>query len=116
MGELTENPTVPYEKDEVTRVNLDGLNQPPTSVSRHDHRRAAGVDSGHKLRGRTWYAAAGLTGEVAAAVAKLMSAMDLVYGASKIHHITRCNTTIGQPGVLASATSPTAPPTTPRRS
>ena len=28
VGELTENPTVPYEKDEVTRVNLDGLNQP----------------------------------------------------------------------------------------
>ena len=49
------------------------------------------------------------TGEVAAAVAKLMSAMDLVYGASKIHHITRCNTTIGQPGVLAFRNQPNSP-------
>lgn len=28
VGDLTENPTVPYEQDEVTRVNWEGLNQP----------------------------------------------------------------------------------------
>lgn len=61
VGELTENPTVPYEKDEVTRVNLDGLNQPNLpALQGHDHRRAAGVGFWTtKLRGTTWYAAAG---------------------------------------------------------
>ena len=28
VGDLTENPVIPYEEDEVTRVNWDGLNQP----------------------------------------------------------------------------------------
>ena len=26
VADLTENPTIPYEDDEVTRVNIDGLN------------------------------------------------------------------------------------------
>ena len=90
VGELTENPTVPYEKDEVTRVNLDGLNQPT-------YQRFKGMTIGelrewildHKTTGDDLVRSCrAFTGEVAAAVAKLMSAMDLVYGASKIHHIT----------------------------
>ena len=28
VEDLTENPTIPYEEDEVTRVNIDGLNRP----------------------------------------------------------------------------------------
>ena len=28
VGDLTENPTVPFEDDEVTRINWEGLNQP----------------------------------------------------------------------------------------
>ena len=111
VGELTENPTVPYEKDEVTRVNLDGLNQPT-------YQRFKGMTIGelrewildHKTPGDDLVRSCrAFTGEVAAAVAKLMSAMDLVYGASKIHHITRCNTTIGQPGVLAFRNQPNSP-------
>ena len=50
------------------------------------------------------------TGEVVAAVAKLMSAMDLVYGASKIVRPTKCVTEIGLPGTLSyrcQANSPT---------
>ena len=42
-----------------------------------------------------------LTGEMASAVAKLMSNMDLVYAASKIHVITHCDTTLGLPGTLS---------------
>ena len=111
VGELTENPTVPYEKNEVTRVNLDGLNQPT-------YQRFKGMTIGelrewildHKTTGDDLVRSCrAFTGEVAAAVAKLMSAMDLVYGASKIHHITRCNTTIGQPGVLAFRNQPNSP-------
>ena len=111
MGFSVSSPTVPYEKDEVTRVNLDGLNQPT-------YQRFKGMTIGelrewildHKTTGDDLVRSCrAFTGEVAAAVAKLMSAMDLVYGASKIHHITRCNTTIGQPGVLAFRNQPNSP-------
>ena len=43
------------------------------------------------------------------AVAKLKPAKDQVNAASKNHHITRCNTTIGQPGVLAFRNQPNSP-------
>ena len=77
VGELTENPTVPYEKDEVTRVNLDGLNQPT-------YQRFKGMTIGEL---REWILDHKTTGD------------DLV----------RCNTTIGQPGVLAFRNQPNSP-------
>ncbi len=43
----------------------------------------------------------GLTSEMVAAVTKVMSNLDLVYGASKIRVMAHCNTTIGLPGTLA---------------
>ena len=103
IGDLVENPTVPYEKDEVTRVNIDGLNKRTYNQIRKttigdfrelllDHKTTN--DDIHRL-------SRGITGEVAAGVAKIMGAMDLVYGASKIHKITRCNTEIGQPGTIS---------------
>ncbi len=103
VQDLTENPTIPYEDDEVTRVNLDGLNQP-------GHERMRAMTLGEL---REWIlsyettpdvlARSGrcFTGEVAAGVAKLMTAMDLVYAASKIRHITQCNTAIGHAGTIA---------------
>ena len=42
----------------------------------------------------------GITPEIAAAVAKLMSNKDLVLTASKVRNITRCRNTMGQRGVL----------------
>lgn len=103
IRDLTENPTVPYEKDEVTRINIDGLNQRTYDRIKHmtisefretilDHRTTS-EDLQRLSRG--------ITGEVAAATAKIMGAMDLVYGASKINVITRCNTAIGQPGTIS---------------
>lgn len=103
VKDLTENPTVPYEKDEVTRVNIDGLNGPM-------YQRFQSMTIGEL---REWVlshtttteelcrAGRGFTGEVVAAVAKLMSAMDLVYGASKIVRPTKCITEIGLPGTLS---------------
>jgi ethanolamine ammonia-lyase large subunit len=46
-------------------------------------------------------AARGLTAEMVAAVAKLMSNLDLILGASKIKILAHCNTTIGEEGILA---------------
>jgi ethanolamine ammonia-lyase large subunit len=50
-----------------------------------------------------------ITPEVAAAVAKVMSNLDLMHAASRLHVITRCRTTIGEPGVLASRIQPNHP-------
>lgn len=103
IEDLVENPTVPYEKDEVTRINIDGMNKRTYERIKHytigeyrelilDHKTSC--DELLRL-------SRGITGEVAAALAKIMDAMDLVYGASKIHKITRCNTAIGQPGTIS---------------
>ena len=108
VGDLTENPVIPYEEDDVTRVNIDSLNQPGYQSMRSmtigelrewilDHRTTPDV---LKRSGRNF------SGEVAAAVAKIMSAMDLVYGASKIRHVTHCNTEIGQAGTLSFRNQP----------
>jgi ethanolamine ammonia-lyase large subunit len=103
VADLTENPTVPYEHDEVTRVNIDGLSLPI-------YKKFADMEIGEL---REWIlshktkeldlkqASRGFIGEVAAAVAKICSAFDLIYGASKIQNVTRCHTEIGQKGTLS---------------
>ena len=47
--------------------------------------------------------------EVVAGVAKLMTNLDLVYGASKIRIQAHCNTTIGLPGTLSARLQPNHP-------
>ncbi len=54
-------------------------------------------------------AAPGLTPEIAAAVAKLMSNKDLVLAASKIRVVTRCRNTMGERGVLGIRVQPNHP-------
>lgn len=94
---------MPYEDDEVTRVNWDGLNQPGYESMKTmtigelrewvlDHKTTPDV---LKRSGRNF------VGEVASAVAKIMTSMDLVYGASKIRYVTHCNTEIGQAGTIS---------------
>ena len=108
---LRENPAVPYEDDEVTRVIDDGVNE---AIFR-------------EIRGwkvgdlREWLLAdttdgdmvsrvsKGLTAEMVAAVTKLMSNLDLVLGAKKIRITAHCNNTIGLPGTLASRNQPNHP-------
>ncbi|SHM69845.1 Ethanolamine ammonia lyase large subunit (EutB), partial [Halanaerobium congolense] len=51
----------------------------------------------------------GLTSEMIAAVTKLMSNLDLLYGASKINISAHCNTTIGLPGTLSIRLQPNHP-------
>lgn len=48
----------------------------------------------------------GLTSEMVAAVAKLMSNLDLIYAAQKIRITAHCNTTIGLPGTLSCRLQP----------
>ncbi|MCA9602150.1 MAG: ethanolamine ammonia-lyase subunit EutB, partial [Myxococcales bacterium] len=115
MKELRENPAVPYEEDEVTRVVEDALSPP---VAERAYRRVCGWSVSEL---REWILDAntkgddvrdispGLTPEMGAAVAKLMSNMDLVMAAKKIRVVARCNNTIGLEGRIASRLQPNHP-------
>ena len=51
-------------------------------------------------------ASRGITSEIVSAVTKLMSNLDLVYGAKKIEITAHCNTTIGKKGTFSSRLQP----------
>jgi Ethanolamine ammonia-lyase heavy chain (EC 4.3.1.7) len=51
----------------------------------------------------------GLNGEMVAAIAKLMSSMDLVLAAKKCPVIVKANTTLGMPGRLSARLQPNHP-------
>ena len=108
LEELRNNPVVPYEEDDVTRLNQDGLNETIYG----------GIKSWTVSDLREWIlcektseadirrVSKGLTAEMVAAVAKLMSNLDLVYGAAKVQVPARCNTTIGLRGTLSTRLQP----------
>ena len=111
LEDIYNNPVIPYEEDEVTRAIYDGLNiriyQEIKSwtvgylreyILEH---KTSGTDLAHISRG--------LTSEMIAAVAKLMSTMDLVYGSKKMRIQSHCNTTLGVPGTLAFRCQPNHP-------
>lgn len=103
LADLRNNPTVAYENDEVTRLDQDAVNEKIYAEIKNltvaefrewllSHK-TCGDDIVRISRG--------LTSEMVAAVAKLMTNLDLIYAASKINICAHCNTTIGEPGVLA---------------
>lgn len=108
LEDLRENPAVPYESDEVTRIIQDDVNIPVYEKIRRwtvsDLREwildenTSGADIAKVSRG--------LTSEMVAAVAKLMSNLDLIYAANKITVTAHCNTTIGLPGTLSCRLQP----------
>ena len=106
LADLRENPAVPYEEDEVTRIIQDDVNEAVYSRIRNwtvaelrEWILAADGDQIRKL-------SRGLTSEMVAAVAKLMSNLDLIYAAQKITVTAHCNTTIGLPGTLSCRLQP----------
>lgn len=108
LGDLREHPVVPYEQDEVTRIIQDDVNEPMYSKIRNWtvselrqwllDEKTTGADIRKLSRG--------LTAEMVAAVAKLMSNLDLIYAAGKITVTAHCNTTIGLPGTLSCRLQP----------
>lgn len=50
-----------------------------------------------------------VTAEIASAVAKVMGTMDLVTAASRLHTVTRCRNTMGEPGVFGVRIQPNHP-------
>lgn len=106
MEDLRNNPVVPYEIDEVTRANQDTIDEiayrkvkSMTVGGFREFLLQADEESIHSIR-------YGLTSEMVAGVTKLMSNMDLVYAAKKIHNLATCNTTIGRPGTLSARLQP----------
>jgi len=111
LEDIYNNPIIPYEEDEVTRVIYDGLN-----VRIYQDIKAWTVGQlreyilDHKTTGDDLSRISrGLTSEMIAATAKLMSTIDLVYGAKKMRNEAHCNTTIGRPGTLAFRNQPNHP-------
>ncbi|QFU84308.1 ethanolamine ammonia-lyase subunit EutB [Natronorubrum aibiense] len=108
---LRENPVVPYDEDEVTRVIQNAVREPIYDRIKDwtvaDLREFL-VDS---ATGENEIAAIrpGLTSEMIAAVTKLMSNMDLVLVTSKMEVTARCNTTVGESGTLSFRLQPNDP-------
>ncbi|MDR2257769.1 MAG: ethanolamine ammonia-lyase subunit EutB [Treponema sp.] len=108
LSDLRENPVVPYEQDEVTRLNQDGVNETTYreiknwTVSKL-REWLLDYNTGTEAIRRVSKA---LTAEVVAAAAKLMTNLDLIYAASKIRVPAHCNTTIGLRGRLATRLQP----------
>ncbi|WP_022941760.1 ethanolamine ammonia-lyase subunit EutB [Psychromonas hadalis] len=100
LNDLRENPVVSYEQDIITRIDQDSLNQ--TSFKKIKNWTVSELreyilsdtptdEDYSRLR-------KGLTAEMVSAVAKLNSNSDLMYGAKKLHVITKANATVGLPG------------------
>jgi len=111
LRDLRENPVVPYEEDELTRLVEDTLDDDAfkavahLSVGQFREWILETKTTGERLRS----VAAGLTPEIAAAVCKLMSNMDLLVAGSKCEVVVRANNTLGLPGRMSSRVQPNHP-------
>ncbi len=112
---LRQNPAVPYDDDEVTRAIDDAVNETIYNEIKHwtvgDFREWILADTTTPKMIRR--VSNGLTAEMVAAVTKLMSNLDLIYGAQKIRVSSHCANTAGLPGTLASRLQPNHPTDSP---
>jgi len=108
LENLRNCPAVPYEIDEVTRIIQDDVNEKiynsikDLTVSEFREWILDENTTGEDIK----RASRGLTSEMVAAVTKLMSSLDLIYGAKKIRITAHCNTTIGLEGTLSARLQP----------
>ncbi len=111
LDDLYEAPSVPYEQDELTRLFQD-------SCDARARRRLAGLSLAEvrewlldsRTTGDDMLAVSpGLTPEMIAGLAKIMSNMDLVVAARKIRVVVHCNNTLGLPGRISSRLQPNHP-------
>ncbi len=111
LNELRENPVVPYDRDEVTRVIDDAI----------DREMFARVRNKTVGEFREWLlddattgdailaAGRGITAEIAAAIAKLSTNLDLITIAAKVRVVTKARTTLGLEGRLSTRLQPNHP-------
>lgn len=108
LNDIRNCPAVPYEEDEVTRAIQDSVNE--TIFNQFKNMTVAEFRE-WLLDERTTsdmirHASRGITSEIVAAVCKLMSNLDLIYGAKKMPVTAHCNTTIGLPGTFSARLQP----------
>ncbi|MGD9899562.1 MAG: ethanolamine ammonia-lyase subunit EutB [Calditrichaceae bacterium] len=108
LADLRNNPVVSYEKDAVTRIIQDAVNEriyesiKNWSVSELREfilSNETTLEDIQRLR-------KGLTSEIVAAVAKIMTNLDLMIGAKKMPVIAKANSTIGLPGTFGCRLQP----------
>ncbi len=116
LARFLEEPLIPYDEDEVTRLILDT----------HDKAAFAPVSGLTVGEFRDWLLryetdaltlsalAPGITPEMAAAASKLMGNQDLILVAGKIRVVTRFRNTLGLPGTLGVRLQPNHPTDDPR--
>lgn len=111
LEDIYNNPVIPYEEDEVTRVIYDDLNR---NIFNRIKSWTVGQLRDYILDHKTTNEdiknlSRGLTSEMIAGCAKLMSTLDLCYASKKMRVQAHCNTTIGVPGTLAFRNQPNHP-------
>lgn len=111
LGDIRNNPLIPIENDEVSRIIEGDLNEKiyrelknwsVAELREYILSNEVG-DRGLKRISK------GLTSEMIAAVTKLMSNLDLVHAANKVEILSTCNITIGQKGTISSRLQPNHP-------
>ncbi|MBQ6380634.1 MAG: ethanolamine ammonia-lyase subunit EutB [Clostridia bacterium] len=108
VSDLRENPVVPYEEDDVTRINQDSINEKIYGEIKNwtiAQLREYILDL-HTTEADIRRLSRALTSETVAGVCKLMSNLDLIYGANKVRVTAHCNTTIGKRGCLSTRLQP----------
>jgi ethanolamine ammonia-lyase large subunit len=111
LQEIVENPLVPPEEDDVSRLILETHDEQTFSTIKSMtvgelREFILGDEADESALKRLHWA---ITPEIAAAVAKLMSNKDLVLAANKIRVVTRCRNTMGERGVLGIRLQPNHP-------
>ena len=111
VRDLRENPVVPYEEDDVTRIIQDSVEAIPyqkvsnwSMAELREYLLSYECDEAAVCALRK-----GLTSEVIAGLAKLMSNLDLIYAANKVRVVTTCNTTLGTRGCMSTRLQPNHP-------
>lgn len=111
MSDLREHPAVDYDIDDVTRMDQDGVdaaqyNRIKNMTVGEFREWLLGYDTTEAdIKGAT----RGMTAEMVAGVAKIMSNLDLVYAAHKIHVESECNTVAGRRGTFSTRLQPNHP-------
>lgn len=109
LSRFLDEPVIPYESDEVTRLIVDS----------HDARAFAPISSLTVGEFRDWLlkggdgmlpqTAPGITPEMAAAVSKIMRNQDLILATQNVRVVTRFRNTLGLPGRLSTRLQPNHP-------
>jgi ethanolamine ammonia-lyase large subunit len=111
LAEVVDHPLIDPDDDEVSRLILDTLDRdafaPIAGLTVGEFREFLLEDSTGEAEFRS--IRSGITPEVAAAVAKLMSNKDLAIAGSKVRNVTRCRNTMGGRGVMGVRVQPNHP-------